>query len=526
VYDTLQVVLSPEEMRLADRETIDEFGVPGFTLMETAGRVAARISLEMLGDSASRRVICLAGKGNNGGDGFVMSRVLSESGCELTVVLTSDPETLSGDALSHFRLLDVLSREGGHVRIERLSEGLPDGPTDIYVDALIGTGLRNDVEGPLAGLISDLNARHTPVLSIDIPSGLNADTGRIMGVCVRASQTVTMGALKTGLLTGSGPDVTGTVEVAEIGIPAHIIREINESGSGIRYCTPEAVDRILPDRDRSSTKYTSGPTLVFGGSEEFPGAAVLSSIAAARIGSGYVMAVCPPKIEDLLKEKLTEIPTSAWELSSGSPDAMNTLERLGDRWSRAKAILVGPGVGRATGTCEFVRTILRESVSPAVVDADGLFALIGERSFVSERSGGKWVFTPHAGEFSRMEDEKSEGQGLIERAKRFASQWNVVLLLKGMPSITVAPDGRTVINDTGSGAAGTAGTGDVLAGMVAGLIAQGQDPFDAAVSGVHLAGRLVDRYTEEHAARSMMASDVLDMIPELLSSPSRMHGLS
>lgn len=506
-------------MREADRRTIESFGVPGFTLMESAGRAAADVALSMLTDRLLDRVVCLCGKGNNGGDGFVIARTLSQHGVHVDVCLVGDSNQLTEDAARNHGLVVELAEKVSNLRVVAYS-GLEALETltgaALYVDALLGTGLSSDVRDPLTGVISWLNLQKAPILSVDLPSGLDSDDGRIMGIAVEATRTVTFGAYKTGLLIGDGPDITGSVQVAEMGIPRFILDELVTEPGSARVCDRDYVRELLPERTRQSHKYASGPTILFGGSDQFPGAPTLAATAAARVGSGYVVSVCPPSIGSILAEKLTEIPVMPWISDDSGPDLDATIDQLGNRWEKARSVLVGPGLGRESATMQFVLDILR--VSPnAVVDADGLYALIGQTDFVRDHSNGRWILTPHAGEFRRLCGDAVNLDNPVEAARAFAREWNVVLLLKGLPSVTAAPDGRVMINDTGNPAVATAGSGDVLAGMVAGLVARGIEPFEAATAAIHIGGAIADLYARDHAMESMMASDILRMIPDNLS---------
>lgn len=523
MIDLLPPILNAAEMREADRRTIESLGIPSFTLMELAGRAVADEAMLMVDENSPARIVCLCGKGNNGGDGFVAARVLQQYGMQIDVCLVSDPSDLTGDASSHFVLLTRIAEAEEGIQIKCIDnvEGVRGfaGP-ELYIDALLGTGLSSEVRKPLSGIVDWLNEQKTPVLAVDLPSGLHSDDGRVLGRAVRADITVTMGALKSGLLIGDGPDYSGAVVVADIGIPHHVLDEVFENGDSTRLCQEEYVHGLIPERPRDSHKYTTGPTLVFGGSADFIGALALSATAAARIGSGYVIAICPESISDLLAEKLTEIPVSSIGQSGAEWDFDGTLTQLGTRWEKARALLVGPGLGRDPETKALVMGVLDRATAPVVVDADGLFALIGEKDFVRENANAQWVFTPHAGEFARFggADNVTESAMPVRAARAFAKEWNVVVLMKGMPSVTAAPDGRVIINNTGNPAAATAGSGDVLSGMVAGLIAQGLDSFQAAVAAVHIGGAIADHYASTRAVNSMMASDVLSMIPDYLSN--------
>ncbi len=506
-------------MREADRLTIETFGIPGFTLMESAGRKAAEVARSMLDTPRSARVVCLCGKGNNGGDGFVIARVLQQMGVRVDLCLIGNPDDLTDDAAANHKLASKIAEKESGLRIitfhDKQTLAELEG-ANLYVDALLGTGLSSDVRAPVAGVVAWLNSLRAPVLSVDLPSGLASESGKTFGCVVKATRTVTMGAYKTGLLVGDGPDVSGEVEVAEIGIPRFVLDRLASGEGSSRYCRPEYVRGLIPSRRRSAHKFTSGPTVIFGGSADFPGAPVLAANAAARIGSGYVVVVCPPEIGNLLSEKLTEVLVIPWLVQNNRTDIEGTLAQIGNRWDKARSVLIGPGLGRDESVASLVMGLLQRS-ERAVVDADALFALVGQNEFVRSHSSGQWVFTPHAGEFKRLCEIENIDENPVRSAQQFASRWNVVLLLKGLPSITAAPDGRTVINDTGNPAVATAGTGDVLAGMVAGLQAQGLDSFEAAVAAIHLGGVIADTYAASHAPSSMIASDVLSLIPDVFT---------
>jgi len=423
------------------------------------------------------------------------------------VLLTAEPPD-DGDARMNLDLLRRLVEQAPDTPL-RFVETIADN-VDLIVDALLGTGLSSDVRSPMDDVIRSMNDAGVPVLAVDIPSGLDADTGAVLGIAVRADVTVTMGALKAGLLLDAGPDLTGDVVVADIGIPDFVLESLAAEPGCARLSSDAFVAAHLHPRTRADHKYTSGPTIVAGGSEGFVGAPVLSATGAARVGSGYVNVYAPPAVTELLQRKLAEIPVTAWSGDGPETD-------LDTRWTKAKALLVGPGMGRSEEVTQRVRMLLDAFPGPAVVDADGLFALADARKWVHKRAGGRWVFTPHEGERARMTTTNAPEESRIQTARRFARDWNVVLLLKGQPSITAAPDGRVVVNATGHPAAGTAGSGDVLAGMVAGLLAQGLEPFDAAVCAIHLGGLAVEDAVATGASRSLMASDILTALPRILS---------
>jgi len=516
----LAPVLSASAMKEADRFTIEEVGIPGFTLMESAGRECALIAHEMLGNRSDPLILIACGKGNNGGDGFVVARYLAQDGIRVAVLLSAEPQNYTGEARANLEIISTLVAKKlvTDLSILDFDSGMPHlASADLIVDALLGTGLVSDVRAPFTSVIEAINASAAPVLSIDIASGLHADSGRVMGVAVDADVTATMASAKAGHLIGDGPDFSGDVQVVDIGIAPGVL-EIQAGRAGCGHLSDnEYVRDLMRPRERSDHKYSSGPSLIVGGSIAFPGAVALAARGAARAGSGYVVCCGPEEIRPFLLEKLDEIPVESW--NSGSPDAVaDMIQRLDLRWKKSKAMLIGPGMGREIQTKSIVQELLSHFDGYAVVDADALFALNGEKDWVADNSGGKWIFTPHDGEFLRLVGESEEPViNRIEIARRFAAEWNVTLLLKGQPSITASPDGSVMVNATGNPGAGTAGSGDVLAGIVAGLLAQGLPPFEAATCGIHLAGTAADDTVEGGASQSIMASDILEALPGVLS---------
>lgn len=527
-------VLSSSSMREADRVTIEELGIPAHTLMESAGREVAEVAEEMIEvildvrrereewvdarvQHAIAHIVCLCGTGNNGGDGLVIARYLASRGHRVSVVLFAD--TYSGAAATNLEILRKVAHHHPVEIVPYVNEAtLNDlGPIDLVVDAILGTGLKANVKPPVWEVIDWANRQSCAVLSVDIPTGLSADSGHVLGNAIRAHVTVTMGALKPGLLIEDGPDVVGALQVVDIGIPPFVIESIPSGEAEIRISNAAFVSSCLPIISRKDHKYTYGPTMIVGGSKAFPGAPVLASLGAAKIGSGYVYCLCPDDIKPLLEEKLTEIPVESWR-NEGDFEPAPMLERLGSRWTKTKGLLIGPGLGRDTKITGLVKSLLKAHSGPAVVDADALFALYEEQAWVKAESNGQWVFTPHEGEFTLLMRDETLKKDRIAAARSLAKDWNVIVILKGLPSIVASPDGKVVINPTGNPSVATAGTGDVLSGMVAGLVSMGLSPFFAAVCGIHIAGTAADLYVEEHAAGSLMASDIIDWLPQALAS--------
>ena len=520
-------LLTADAMGEADRFTMEDYGIPGFTLMESAGRGAADVIRDQTGPVSEASVVVLCGKGNNGGDGLVVARRLFAMGARVHVVLMSDADALRDDPARNLDLLRHLSRE--HPDADRLTlrpfdtlDGLasdvaPLAP-DLYVDALLGTGLTSAVREPMASVVRWVNEQDAPVVALDVPTGLHSDTGAILGDAVRAAHTVTMAAPKGGLRLGDGPVVAGTVHVVDIGIPDHVIHRVAQRPGCAQETTDAAVRAWWPQRAHDAYKYSAGTVLVVGGAPSYTGAPVMAARAAARSGAGYVMCACPASVQSTLAATMTTIPTRALPTTDdGAIDPSPAMDALTDALDTADALLLGPGLGRAPSTEQFVRTLLRETDLPTVVDADGLNALADVIDDGSAHAEGRWLLTPHAGEFRRLAG-PVDLDDRIRTAAEHAARWNSTLLLKGRPSLVAQPEGPTYASGTGSAALATAGTGDVLAGQCAALLAQGVPPAEAAAAALHLGGRAAERYAAEHDPRTMVATDLLDVLPAVASS--------
>ena len=518
----MEPVLTAEAMREADRYTIETFGIPSFTLMESAGRAAAERIAWHYGPIGGKTAACFCGKGNNGGDGFVVARVLLAMGARVQVVATGAPEDMSEDAAKNWNLLQKLTAhyDQDHLvlhRFESLRQLSALAPADLHVDALLGTGLSSDLRGTIAEIVGWLNRQRQPTVALDVPTGLHSDTGAILGDAVRAERTLTMAAPKAGLLLGEGQRVAGTVEVLEIGIPDFALRSALEAHGGAWRARDADVRAWLPQRAHDAYKYSVGLALVVSGSPGLTGAPTMAASAAARSGAGYVVCACAESLQPTLSTKLTEVTSIALpETSDGGINAEEALDALTERLEKAQALLVGPGLGRHPETQRFIRTLLQRTSVPAVIDADGLNALADHADLIAEHADGRWVLTPHAGEFKRLAGPDVDLTDRVRTIRTYAQRWNSVLILKGLPSLVGCPDGTVYVNRTGGPALATAGTGDVLAGMCTGLLAQGMTPARAAVAALHLGGAAADRYAMHRAARTMLATDLLGELPLVL----------
>jgi len=512
-------ILSSAAMQAADVATINEFGITGFTLMESAGRA---IASRVIAQFQPKQVNILCGKGNNGGDGLVIARNLVAHGIRTRVIFVGKLEEASAEVRQNLLLLAEIQQKDSEAPLHfwyypgiELLFGLPK--PDLWVDALLGTGLNSEVREPYAEVIKWLNQQQEPIVSVDVPSGLDATTGTSKGIAIRATKTFTIAAYKTGIWLGDGRTYAGKVEVVEMGIPNHILREQVNNEDSAWLPTDQWVYRLLPTRSHLDHKYRIGYLMTLAGSPEMTGAATLCTWAAERVGAGGVICATSAASQAILARKFTTAMTLALpEAQDGGLDAAG-LDVVQSRLEKARAMLVGPGLGRTASTKQFVRYWLTQYQDPMVIDADALIALAENPNLITKHAQGKWVLTPHWGEFKTL-----IGKPDLDEAERFtlvrkyAKEWNCVILLKGFPGLVAAPDGRVSINPTGNPAAASAGTGDVLAGCVAGLLAQGLTPFEAAVCGYFVAGKASDRYIKRNAMAGMIASDLLEELPRVL----------
>jgi len=513
--------LTADAMRSADHHTMETFGLPSVTLMEVAGRGAAASIEETYGPIEDTPVLILCGKGNNGGDGLVVARHLFEAGARVHVVLTAEQNALSDEPARNLDLLRTLQSESPagerltvHVfdGLDTLEDCIHSPAPHLYVDALLGTGLTSAVRTPVRSLVEWVNRQRAPVLSIDVPTGLHSDTGAVLGVAVKADYTVTMAAPKVGLLVGQGPTCAGTVEVVDIGIPSFVLGEAAKM-SGCAYQTSDdAVRTWWPERSRDAYKYSVGTAMVVGGTPRFSGAPSMASKAAVRSGAGYVTCACPETVHSTLAGTHPSVPSLPLPTAAEggiAPDA--ALRTLAEE--RYDALLVGPGLGRHPSTERFVRRLAETTDVPLVLDADGLNAVAGHIDDTLKAADGQRILTPHPGEFRRMVGADVDLTDRVRRVQEYAERWNVVLLLKGHPSIVSDPNGRTYLASTGSSALATAGTGDVLAGQCVGHLAQGMSPLHSAATALHLGGAAARRYGATRDPRTMAATDLIDELP-------------
>lgn len=509
-------VLTADEMREMDRSTIEDFGLPGRVLMENAGRGAARVLMKAWPDLSGKPVGIIAGRGNNGGDGFVIARYLVRYGIKPTVYLLSEGSRLSGDAAANFSLL---APSGITVREMPDESCLETYKTEmihqaLWVDAILGTGLNSEVKGYFKTIIEFINNLKKPVLAVDIASGLHTDTGRPCGACIRADVTATFAYPKLGHVLFPGAACTGRLHVIDIGIPDRIA---SAACPRQHLITPGMIRKQIKPRPGDMHKGQTGHLLVLAGAPGKSGAAVMSALSALRAGAGLVTLGVPESIRPVVEARAIEVMTIALPCTaSGALDrrgADDILKRLPDK----KCLALGPGIGAAGETRDLVRELVTRSPVPVVVDADGINNLAADPAVLKD-CASEIVLTPHPGEMARLIDSTPGAvqEDRIGCARRFAQTYHVHLILKGARTVTARPDGHVYVNLTGNPGMASAGMGDVLTGMVAGFICQGYPPDIAAQIAVFVHGAAADRISATRPA-GYIASDVITAIPDAMA---------
>jgi hydroxyethylthiazole kinase-like uncharacterized protein yjeF len=511
----MQTIVSAKEMRWCDETTIRKYGLPGLLLMENAGRGVADVALRQFGPLDGKNVLIFCGKGNNGGDGFVVARHLLTSRAIVTVVLLASAQQLEGDAKTNYQILDRLQRTGAHslgIRLFSRAHLTKLPKPDLIIDAIFGTGFSGVVRQPYASAIEWVSKQGAPVLAVDIPSGVDGTTGVVANVAVKASHTVTFGLLKTGLLCNQGQDHVGKVHLIDIGIP-----EAVSSSKSLNTSLVEAIDiqRALPQRPSTANKYSVGKVFILAGSKGYTGAAYLCAMGALRAGAGAVMLGVPESVYPILARRLSEVIVKPLPSTSEGTVASGSLKFIREKTEWADTVILGPGLSTNAETQEVIRTIVSGYSGKAVVDADALRAVGALGLARLKRLKGRFILTPHAGEFSRLINLPAREIECkrMELVRKGATLSRATIVLKGGPTATGAADGRVYLNSTGNPGMATVGSGDVLTGIIASLWAQGMSEEAAAYSGVYLHGLSGDIAKEVYGERSVIAQDLIDQLP-------------
>ena len=500
-------------MQALDRRTIMEAKVPALLLMERAGAGAATVIESLCSPLRGKRVTILCGKGNNGGDGFVVARLLRQRQAKVTVLLLAPASNLSRDAaVMYRRWLRVAGASSSKPFRSSEQSASMLAASDCIVDALLGTGLSTEVSDPYREAIRLMNQAGRPIIALDMPSGIHADDGKLLGQAVHATATVTFGLPKLGLYVGAGIDHAGTVHLVDIGIPPAYVDAVD---SRTVLITNEAVAKAFPLRLASSHKGTFGHAGILAGSVGKTGAAALAAQAALRIGAGLVTVGTPNSVNDVLEAKLLEAMTLPLPETKSRTLARAGLDHVLSFMRTKSALAIGPGLSTHPETVELVQSLTKHLDRPSVLDADALNALASRASLLTACKIPP-IVTPHPGEMARLETDATAQTVNADRlgtARRFARERGVFVVLKGARTVIARPDGVLAICPTGNPGMATAGTGDVLTGMIVGLLAQGIPAWEAACSATYLHGSAGDLAAHQLGQAGMLARNLIDHIP-------------
>lgn len=511
------LICTAEQMREIDRTTIEDYGVPGVVLMECAGRGVVDV-ITRLREPQDLRVLVLCGAGNNGGDGYVIARHLISKGADVRIFLLAERDKIGGDAETNLKILERMEADIRPLRDERQLQQAESAfvHAAVVVDALLGTGINSDVRGQYRRVLERANRCSGLKVAVDIPSGLHADTGKVLGVAFDADHTVTFAYPKTGLVTHPGINRVGQLHVVDIGVPAGV--EI-EREFAAELLEPDVVGRWLQHRPQWGHKGTYGHLLVIAGSPGKTGAAILCGEAALRCGVGLATVASPTNAMRAMEAKTREVMLAPLVPEGAEVDDTDQIfDHVHNTLLPGKAaIAIGPGIPRGSGMRNFICRLVSESPIPMVVDADGLNELAQIQDCL-EKTTVPVLLTPHPGEMATLTGRSvSEIQDdRVDSARSYAQSHDIYLALKGARTVISGPDGKVYINPTGNSGMGSGGTGDVLTGLVGGFLAQQHDPMDALCLGVFVHGLAGDRAAELHGQRGLLASDLLVEVGRVL----------
>jgi len=510
-------VATAEEMQELDRKAIETYRIPGIVLMENAGRGAAEVISNFFPEIHKKKVAIIAGKGNNGGDGFVIARYLLNQGICVRVYLLTDPKGLRGDAETNFSIFHRIKGEvvsvpssKDYIKVKRDLEKF-----DILVDGIFGTGLDAEVRGYYREVIDHLNTLQRPIVAIDIPSGLDADTGKPLGTAIRASLTITFGLPKIGHLIPPGLDYVGKVKVIDIGIPKRLVEE---EKIPTYLLEKEEIQRWLSiPRNPDTHKGDYGHLLVIAGSVGKTGAAVMACQAALRMGAGLVTLAIPKSLNAILEMKLTEVMTEPLPETPKQTLSLRAFSAIVRLCENKRAVIIGPGLGTLKETQSLILKLIRTLDLPIILDADGLTALATQPKTLPIKNRSL-MLTPHPGEMARLirSQVKEVLEDRVGLSRNFSQSQHVHLILKGHPTLISTPKGEVYINPTGNPGMASGGTGDVLTGMIGGLVCQGFDILPSLQIAVYLHGMAGDEGAQEMGEKSLIATDIIEKIPTLL----------
>ena len=515
----MEVVVTSAEMQTCDRYAIDTLKIPGLILMENAGRGVVDMMEKHFGSMTGKTVVILCGKGNNGGDGYVVARHLFNRGAKVVVGVLGKGAEIKGDAKVNFESIQKMAakfKKGGMLQIQDLKSSkilrlLPK--ADIIVDAIFGTGFSGEVRESYKSVIDWINKVGSKKVSIDIPSGVNAYNGEINNIAVKSDLTVTMALKKIGLITGGGMSCTGKIEVVDISMPKEIIALLNPKTFLIH---AQDVRNVLPVRPINAHKHSVGKIFILAGSTGLTGAATLTASSAMIAGAGAVILGTPNSIYPILAKKLTEVMVHPLPDTEEGTLSLAGYDKILEHMNWSDLVICGPGISMNQETSQLVWKFISESTKKMLIDADGLNILSEKIALLKNHKSQEIIITPHTGELSRLTGLSINDieRDRVSIARRIAKQFRLTLVLKGAPTVIADESGCVYINSSGNPGMASAGMGDVLAGVIGGLWAQGMSRKEATYCGVFLHGHAGDLAKKKFGEKSLLATDVQNFIPQ------------
>lgn len=506
-------IVSSDQMKQLDNITIKEFGIPGVILMENAGLAVLEEVLKYIKQKDNKEVVVVCGLGNNGGDGFVVARHLYDKGIPVKVCIIGNPSDIGGDAKVNYGIISKLKINIniliGANNIKKFTETVKS--CGLIIDAIFGTGLKREIDGHIQEIISIINSSKKQVISIDIPSGIGANDGNVYGMAVKANKTVVLELPKIGNVNDPGIEYVGEKIIKHIGIPKAAFESMKLN---MNLITKDMVKESLPSRERNSHKGDYGKAYIVAGSTGMTGAAILTCKAALRSGVGLLKIPVPQSINTIMETRLIEgITVPLPEFKKGVV-GISDIEKIIKTMEECDVIAVGPGSGNSRELEELLRNILEHTSKPMVLDADALNSL-AKRKELLQLIKSQTVITPHIGEMSRLTELDIDyiKNNRIKVALEFSKKWNVVVILKGSRTVVAGPNGEVYINENGNPGMATAGSGDVLTGIVTGFIAQGIEPLKAAMAAVYVHGIAGDLAAVKLGEYGLLASDIVKELP-------------
>ena len=513
-------------MRECERQATSEYSIPSLLLMENAGRSVADAIEKYYKKIQHKTFLIFCGKGNNGGDGFVVARHLFNRGANVHILLVGEKPEIKGYAKTNLAIVSQLQKKINNTSrfsFHEITKHIADYPScDFIIDALFGTGFNGYVRAPYTEIIQWMNESGKPIIAIDIPSGINSETGIKTNIAVKAQLTITMAVKKTGLLLNDGNENSGTIVVADIAIPNKLIEEHQSQCS----VTDKDISSFLPQRKFNVHKYSVGKVFVLAGSKKFPGAASMNAISTLRAGAGATLLGTVQSLFPLLVTKMNEVMLVPLNETHEGTIAFSAYDTIMEKIQWCDVVAIGPGISRDEETQQLLQKIISSCTKPTVIDADGLLAWNKQRAIMKETN---CILTPHSGELATMLEisDKEIECNRIAVVQKAAKELNAIILLKGNPTIIATQDGKIFFNPTGNAGMATAGSGDVLTGIIAGLLAQmihsentvlQTSLLNATLCGAYLHGLAGDIAKEKLGIHSLMAMDIVEFLPQAILS--------